>query len=64
MLISRCIYVNLSCEQTRPLSRSIMLEDFNDNEDTPATINMQSVHSLHGSITAMNQILEILCELT
>lgn len=41
-----------------------MLEDFNDNEDTPATINMQSVHSLHGSITAMNQILEILCELT
>lgn len=41
-----------------------MLGDFNDNEDTPATINMQSVHSLRGSITAMNQILEILCELT
>lgn len=34
-----------------------MLGDFNDNEDTPATINMQSVHSLHGSIMAMHQIL-------
>lgn len=36
------------------------VEDFNDIEDIPVTINMQSVHSLHGSITAMNQILEIL----
>lgn len=44
----------------KTISRSIMLEDFNDIEDIPVTINMQSVHSLHGSITAMNQILEIL----